>query len=310
MNEIDPQKQPDNVEEPAASETAAPQVSPGEVLREAREARGLSQAELAEAAKLPQATIASLECDDFAVLNEPVYVRGYYRKCALTLEVDVDTMVRAYEQKARPAAPALPDKIPVVAGGGVSLFRRLLRGLLILLLLGFLAAAGWWLLQPPGTNPGNDGGLAVFENGNAAEDSADDAARRDRESEAGDSVEAAGSAEATASSEPSPAQESATQGATQPSQPDDVEVAAAEDDAAPTLELRFAEESWLRVRDANDQTLMNELVSAGARERIEGEAPLELFLGYAPGVDVTWRGEPVALEDATRSNNTALVSLE
>lgn len=308
MNEIDSDKQPDSLEEAAPSEAAPPQLSPGEMLREAREGRGLSQAELAEAAKLPQATIASLECDDFAVLNEPVYVRGYYRKCALTLETDVDAMVRAYEQKARPAAPALPDKIPVVAGGGVSIFRRLLRGVLVLLLLGLLAAAGWWLLQPPTTNPGN-GGFGAFNNGDASGENAGGAGlagSQETESEPEPEPEP----EPAEVAEPSAAEESAAQDGARTGRADEVEVAATEEAAAPILELRFQEESWLRVRDANDQTLMNELVSAGARERVEGEAPVELFLGYAPGVEVTWRGEPVSLEDATRSNNTALVSLE
>ena len=303
MNEIDPDKQPDPVEAPALSEP--PQVSPGEMLREAREARGLSQAELAEAAKLPQATIASLERDDFGVLNEPVYVRGYYRKCALTLEADVDAMVRAYEQKARPAAPALPDKIPVVAGGGVSLFRRLLRGLLILLLLGLLAAAGWWLVQPPTDNSTGGAGFGAFDGGDesgagAAPDAGPPA---EAEPEAAAATEAAGGEDAAATSA------DAARAGAQPSQPDALAVSP-DEGAAPFLELRFAEESWLRVSDANDRTLMNELVSAGTRKRIEGEPPLELFLGYAPGVDVSWRGEPVELEDAIRSNNTALVRLE
>jgi cytoskeleton protein RodZ len=308
MNEIDPDKQPDSAEEAAPTEAAAPQVSPGEMLREAREARGLSQAELAEAAKLPQATIASLECDDFAVLNEPVYVRGYYRKCALTLETDVDAMVRAYEQKARPAAPALPDKIPVVAGGGVSIFRRLLRGVLILLLLGLLAAAGWWLLQPPTANSGN-GGFGAFNGGDASGESFGDAGLaggQETESE----FEPQPEPDPSEAAEPSAAEASTAQDGARSSRADEVEVAATGEAAAPILELRFQDESWLRVRDANDRTLMNELVSAGARERIEGEAPLELFVGYAQGVEVTWRGEPIDLDDATRSNNTALVSLE
>lgn len=308
MTDIDTQKQqPDIPDEAAAS--AAPLASPGEMLRTAREARGLSQAELAEAAKLPQATIVSLECDDFEVLKEPVYVRGYYRKCALTLEADVDAIVGAYERKARPAAPALPDKIPVVSGGGQSLLRRLLRGVMVLLLLGLLAAAGWWLLQPPGTAPGDD--FAVFD------DVSDDRSALDSAVSDTDSADAAANDDAEAAAttevaeEPAPATESAPATGAEPGQPDQVIASSdTEAGAAPTLELRFDDESWLRVRDANDQTLVNELISAGARERIEGEPPLELFVGYAPGVEVVWRGEAVSLDDATRSNNTALVSLE
>ncbi|MHA7833484.1 MAG: helix-turn-helix domain-containing protein, partial [Algiphilus sp.] len=99
MNDTDRDTpRPNSVDADAAPPQTGPVASPGEMLREAREAQGRSTQDLAEAAKLPQATVVALEADDFELLKEPVYVRGYYRKCALMLEADVDAIVAAYER--------------------------------------------------------------------------------------------------------------------------------------------------------------------------------------------------------------------
>ena len=55
---------------------AGPVASPGEMLREAREARGRSTQDLAESAKLSQATIVALEADDFELLCGQAGLRG------------------------------------------------------------------------------------------------------------------------------------------------------------------------------------------------------------------------------------------
>ncbi|MCK5769570.1 helix-turn-helix domain-containing protein [Algiphilus sp.] len=283
----------------AAGEATAATASPGEMLREAREARGISVADLAEASKLPQATIMALECDDFEILKEPVYVRGYYRKCALTLETDVDAVVGAYERKARPAAPALPDKIPVVAGGGVSFVRRLLQLLLILVVIGLFAMVGWWLLQTPVTD-GTATGDPLF---GTSEEERPAAGDESGAAEAADAADATTAAPAESGAEAAPGSEAVAEA---PAAGTDTGEAA----GSPVLSLRFEENSWLRVRDAGGRTLINDLMNAGSSERIEGETPLTLFVGYAPGTDARWRGERVDLAAVTRSNNTAEITLE
>lgn len=283
---------------------AGPVASPGEMLREAREARGRSTQDLAESAKLSQATIVALEADDFELLKEPVYVRGYYRKCALMLEADVDAIVAAYERKARPAAPALPDKIPVVAGGGAPLGRKLLRLLLILLLLAGIGAVVMWLLQTPLDEPlSQPSSSQLFRPGADAEPRTPAPADR-------------------AAPQAATTQERETEAATDPDAPEDAAPVPSETEtAAPTsdaeaaqtavLTLRFEEDSWLRIRNGAGRTVTNRLAEAGERARIADEPPpLELFVGYAPGTEARWRGEAVNFASATRSNNTALVTLE
>ncbi|WP_420427215.1 helix-turn-helix domain-containing protein [Algiphilus sp.] len=293
----------------AAPPQTGPVASPGEMLREAREAQGRSTQELAEAAKLPQATIVALEADDFELLKEPVYVRGYYRKCALMLEADVDAIVAAYERKARPEAPALPDKIPVVAGGGAPLGRKLLRLLLILLLLAGLGAIAMWLLQTPLDEPLTQPSTSeLFSPGSEADASAEapaaaTAAAPASEASPPDSVDRNEAATSESASAGDAQAEAVADGAP---------TAAATEGAQPAvLTLRFEEDSWLRVRNGEGRTVTNRLAEAGERARIADEPPpLELFVGYAPGTEARWRGEPVNFASATRSNNTALVTLE
>lgn len=292
----------------------APVASPGEMLREAREAQGRSIQELAESAKLPQSTIVALEADNFELLKEPVYVRGYYRKCALMLEADVDAIVGAYERKARPQAPALPDKIPVVAGGGAPWGRKLLRLILVLLLLGGVGALAMWLLQSPLDQP-----LSQPSSGTLFDS--------EEEQDAGPAFERPAAPDAAAPSAPSSAavqeqelaeanvDEAATaseaEGANQSEAAPAAAERATEAAEAAVLTLRFEEDSWLRIRNGEGQTVTNRLAEAGERARIDDEPPpLELFVGFAPGTEARWRGQAVNLASATRSNNTALVTLE
>src|SRR5699024_9302040 len=70
--------------------------TPGQILREARLAREYSMADLCGLTMLPKRTVEALEDDDFEVLAQPVFVRGYYRKCAKVLEIDPEPLLTAY----------------------------------------------------------------------------------------------------------------------------------------------------------------------------------------------------------------------
>lgn len=262
-----------------APETA----SPGAMLRAAREATGRSIEELAEAAKLSVATVAALEADDFVQLKEPVYVRGYYRKCALILDIDAEALTRAYDAKARPPAPALPSQVPIVSGGGSGILRRLLRYLVILLLLALFGVAAFFLFEsaPVLEQPARP--APATERSDAAAVPADPPAEPAREA-------------------PPPAAQSTPPASPQPS--------AAQGSAEPLLRIDVSSETWLRIRTNDGRTLINDLVPAGQSQRFREAPPLDVFLGYAPGAEITWRGQPVNLAGRTRSNNTARVTLE
>ena len=73
-------------------------MSLGGILREARQAKGVTLEQAAAATRIRLRTLTALEDDLLAELPAPVYVRGYLRTYAHYLEVDSDRLVEAYEE--------------------------------------------------------------------------------------------------------------------------------------------------------------------------------------------------------------------
>ena len=81
--------------------------------------------------------------------------------------------------------------------------------------------------------------------------------------------------------------------------------------AAPpgSLRLRFTQDSWVRIDDVAGRVLLSGLRTAGTVETIQGQAPLSVFLGNAPGTEVEYEGRVVNISAFTRDNNTARFTL-
>lgn len=74
--------------------------SPGAVLREARERRGLKTKELASITRISPRFIECLEEDRYDELPGEVFVRGFLRNCARELQLDPEDMIASYERHA------------------------------------------------------------------------------------------------------------------------------------------------------------------------------------------------------------------
>ena len=94
------------------------------MVRQAREKAMISLEDLAAQIKLSRPTLDAIERDDFAQLNEPVYVRGYYRKLAKVLPVDEADLLAAYARVAGHKEPPHPSKL-ILAGEELSGGRRI-----------------------------------------------------------------------------------------------------------------------------------------------------------------------------------------
>src|SRR5690606_32049184 len=75
----------------------------GAELRVAREAAGLTQADVAERLKMPLRVVRSLEDEDWSRLGAPVFVRGQLRSYARLLGIDAEPVIEASE--VGPVAP-------------------------------------------------------------------------------------------------------------------------------------------------------------------------------------------------------------
>jgi len=116
----------------------------GELLRSAREARGISLEQAEEATRIRKAYLEALEAEDFARMPAQVYVRGFLRNYALYLGLDPEEVLAL-----RGALPEEPEGLsfgeqleePLVVPSARSLVARILAAVLI---IGALGAAGWW----------------------------------------------------------------------------------------------------------------------------------------------------------------------
>src|SRR5512139_2543008 len=90
------------------------QASVGQMLRDAREARGLSLDNAAVRLRLMHRQIEAMEADDFESLGQPVFARGFVRNYARLLGLAPDALLARMsgapvEQPAvSPVEPALP----------------------------------------------------------------------------------------------------------------------------------------------------------------------------------------------------------
>ena len=77
------------------SDQAVPGVSAGcgAVLRQAREAAGMSIEQVASQLRMTVRSVANLESDDWTSLGAPVFVRGQLRSYARLLGVDIEPYI-------------------------------------------------------------------------------------------------------------------------------------------------------------------------------------------------------------------------
>ncbi|WP_237054841.1 RodZ domain-containing protein [Microbulbifer sediminum] len=344
--------------------------TPGTLIRRAREAAGLTRAELSERMCFIGDKLSLLENDDYDRLPAALYIKGYIRNIAKELNVDEAPILKAYsgycgeEEESR----AILDHVQrdsVAEPGG----RSKLPGLALLPLIA-VAGVFWWMNGRDFTPPAV---VSAGVTGSAAETAAESESVEDLAAPAGPAEErgatAAGqvavedelveessgdigagadssSAVAVAASadtvdtdapdgagqagvdaptaaavgrapEPqstAPAEEAAPEPAvavaaspatdeaagdsvneTSPASATEAAAAAAAEAAAEQarLQLSFAEEAWVEVKDGKGSVLVAKLQPAGSEVDLRGEPPFRLMLGNAAATEVRFEGELV-----------------
>jgi cytoskeletal protein RodZ len=116
----------------------------GSSLRQARQQRELSVADVERATRIRAKYLAALEEDLFDVLPGPAYVRGFLRTYAEELGLDGNLLVDAYNERHAPAEDDLP---PIQPAGLASPAARVARptAILALGLVVFGGVAVWQL---------------------------------------------------------------------------------------------------------------------------------------------------------------------
>lgn len=305
-------EQPDSPEEPAKAARI------GLLLREAREARGLTVADVVTALKYSPRQIEALEADQMEVLPGNVFMRGIVRSYARFLKLDPAPLLEVLEAEAPAAAP---DVVPP-EDMGVAMPRRegrqisgLLSALILVAIVG-LAAGVWHMLAPAQRPVAATAEQAVAE---APSLVPSPAATADQARAAGDAAEpmppSGGASPLTANPASvdipvaAPQLAPAPLSAAEPATGVAAESARSLPPGAKQLVFDFRGTSWVEVKDASQRIVFTGQYFGGTRQVASGKPPFQIVIGNAANVELQYDDRQIDLKPYTRAE-VARLTLE
>lgn len=236
----------------AGNDSHFPEAGVGVRLRNAREAAGLTLADVGLKLKMPARVVASLEAEDWDRLGAPVFVRGQLRSYARLLGLPIDQVVQMPE-----LAPVVATELkPRTYTPRMQRFAEQAsrRAVYIVLTLAILVPV--WVATRPQT-----------------EQIAGDAT----------SLDAPSVQQGSARNTPAPRREPAPMRASLapiPTRP-----------APPALALQFDGDSWVEIRGADGQVMESGLLKAGEQRSFAAGEVTRMKLGNAAAVRVLHEGQ-------------------
>jgi cytoskeleton protein RodZ len=301
---------PSSVVAPEGATALAGSPGVGEQLRAARKARVLEVTDVAQALKLGARQVEALENGDWEALPGQTFIRGVVRNYARLVQIDALPLMAQLDLILKKPDYAL--KLSESTGSSMSRgasFGAPRRDRLVVvfgLLLVIVAALAYFLLAKD---------LSSLRE--SAQASIDSLANKDRVESGrelpaapktpdepvfppGTTIQQVINPQALVSAE-TDAKEAV---ATNEGPPKEVSPAAAKE-----AHLRFVanKESWVEVRDRDGRVVFSERLAPASERLINADGPLSLVIGYAPGVKVFLRGEPLELLPHTRADVARLV---
>ena len=271
---------------PLRDDAPPPAATAGARLREAREAAGLSIDAVAQQLKLAPRQVKALEEDDFAQLPGRTFIRGFMRNYARLVRLDPEALLASLpEGGAAPSLdhPALAPTTRVIGElpADASAKPRGARWAIPLALAAIVAiGVVYEFARPPaehGKAPAGQTAVAPAAPAPAPAPATVDAHRP-----------------------AAPAETTAPAVASVPSTTEVVAPAAVAGDAP--LALAFRGTSWVEVKDGKGTIVLSTIGYPGATHAVGGALPLEVVLGNAEAVTVTWRGAPFDAAPFTKQN--------
>lgn len=280
----------------AVGAVAAADPQPGRTLADARAARNLSVAEVAQQLKLSVAQVEALEADAYDRLPGPVFVRGFVRNYARVLELDGDRLVAALDLSHEPAPAGaaisrsqnipFPEQRPPKRWGYAVGLLVLVSAVVLFEI--FFSAPQPVVVSPPLSQPA------------AAPVVAAPVPAPGLVTETVVAAPPVAAVPAAAAVESVPAAPAATPPAAPATKSAAAPAAAKRADAA-EVHFVFQTQAWVEVRDRNGRVLLSQLNPAGAEQRLRGRPPLSVVVGNAQGVRLTVNNQPFDLAPHTRA---------
>lgn len=271
--------------------------SPGQMLRQAREARGLKVDEVVSQLKLSRRQIEALEADAFTDLPGLTFVRGFVRNYARLLEIDADPILALLDRHSSPdttfeiKAPPLA-KLPKSGLGYPGARKQPYRLVLVFGLLAVAAVGGFALFNYTHVEPELQ--LTPAVSVKAPEPPVI----------AAPVVEPVATVDvATAPVQPVAPDANAplatTSAAAAVAVPD---ASAPEASVSGQLRLVFEGDSWVDIRDAEGNKVVSRLYRPGVEDSLSGRPPFKLVIGNASQVKLFYNGQPVDLAAHVKVN--------
>jgi len=296
-------------------------VEPGTLLKEKREALGLTQQQVADRLRLRVTIIQNLEENKFESDLVATFIRGYLRSYAKAVGLKESEILAAYEKSAgkvsqeqtmqsfsRKTKRAKHDSHLNIITWGV-----------LVILIGMSSLWWWQNHRDTGVVVGQDDEVSAVLDNDAATKESDgkgfatvselteeqgeepvevtepatdgDVAADEAMASEDASVQSADTNEATASDSQDVAAEQTTAVA------EESAPVVANDDS--TLTMSFTADCWVQVKDATGKTLVTGIKKAGQSVDLRGKKPLQVILGAPEGVTMTFASEPVDLSRYT-----------
>jgi cytoskeleton protein RodZ len=308
---------------------------PGEILRRAREAKGLDVPAVAVMLHLAEKKLKALEADDFDLLPESVYVRGYLKNYARFLGEPIAPILDAYA-RLNPATRSDEQRLlDSHVAEDISSSHDVVRivSILVVVVVIALPIFWWWdylelaadkivgkavQINGAGTQTADaskkGAGLSEFiqpspsvSTGTVAEGASP---TRDDNNEpktktlnlqiTQDQTDAA-TKDGTAASPGGmtiqiPAKPQLAEVVEPPAKPTQAAVVVAPAPVTKETVFEFIESSWVKVRDNNDQVVLIGEYKKGETKKLSGErAPYKVVLGNSTAVQVKIDGKPADL---------------
>ena len=255
------------------------QASVGQILRDAREAQGITLEDAAVRLRLMQRQVEAMETEDFESLGQPVFARGFVRNYARLLGLAPEALLARME-----GAPAEPAEVSHAEPPPQHAW--LTSPWLILLLLGLLlviavpVALYLWLNSEVDESPANP--APVVQSPPAAEPAPAPAVK----------------APVVTPPVLPPSSVAPDAPAVEPAAPAEAGAPAAAETpvASSVVHLEFGAEAWTEIRDASGRMLHRQLNPAGSSVDIQGKPPFDVVVGNAAQARMTYNGRPIDLK--------------
>ncbi|ELE2165894.1 DUF4115 domain-containing protein [Vibrio fluvialis] len=282
---------------------STPKVQPGTLLKEKREALGLTQKQVADRLRLRVTIIQNIEENNFDSDLVATFTRGYLRSYAKAVGLAEHLVLDAFEESVTPE----PQEQTMQSFSKKTKREKhdsrimTITWIILLVIIG-MSSLWWWQNNEQDTLKPDQSAEAVSAVADQAAAPATEEVQpefntiepiqAEAQSDAQPSEEPTG--DEMAMEDPAPAQEeSVVEPQTTPA------ASTAEATSGDLLTMNFSSDCWVQVKDATGKTLSTGIKKAGETLNLRGQKPLQVILGAPEGVSVTFASEPVDLSGYT-----------